>query len=79
MPTKKLNVLDWIALILVVIGGLNWGLVGALNFNLVTTLVGMWPFVESLVYMIVGIAAIYVLVVMPGFLRCCKSCQVQNQ
>jgi hypothetical protein len=32
----KMNMLDWIVFLLVMIGGLNWGLVGAFNFNLVT-------------------------------------------
>lgn len=54
--------MDMIALILVVIGGLNWGLVGILNFNLVS-----WLFTDTLgvdilsriVYIVVGIAALY--------------------
>jgi uncharacterized protein len=44
----------FIALILLVIGGLNWGLVGLLNFNLVTTLLG-----KVLGRVLVGIAAAY--------------------
>lgn len=44
---------------LVVVGALNWGLVGLLNFNLVTTLVGNWPEIEKLVYILVGASAVY--------------------
>lgn len=53
------NVVDWIALILVIIGGLNWGLVGAFGFNLVETLVGSIPWLETTVYVLVGLSAVY--------------------
>ena len=43
------NVFEWIASILVVIGGLNWGLVGALNFNLVDTVFGAGSVVGKIV------------------------------
>jgi len=54
----KKNALDWIALILVIIGGLNWGLVGALQFNLVEALFGVAT-VARVIYSLVGIAALY--------------------
>jgi len=44
----KLNWLDIIALVLVVIGGLNWGLVGAFNYNLVDQLLFAVPLVARL-------------------------------
>jgi len=50
-----------IAFILVIVGGLNWGLVG-LGYNLVDTLVGSWPALEQTVYILVGISAIYLAV-----------------
>ena len=59
---KKLNVIDWIALILVIVGGLNWGLF-ALNFNLVTYLVGSWPWLEITVYALVGLSAVWMIVI----------------
>ncbi|MCL5774882.1 MAG: DUF378 domain-containing protein, partial [Patescibacteria group bacterium] len=40
---------------------MNWGLV-AFKFNLVSTLVGKWPTVEMLVYLLVGLSALYELV-----------------
>lgn len=58
----KLNVLDWIALILVIIGGLNWGLVGLLNFDLVATLFGDMSTLSKIVYVLVGLAAIDMIV-----------------
>ncbi|HVE44158.1 MAG TPA: DUF378 domain-containing protein [Gammaproteobacteria bacterium] len=47
----------FIALILLVIGGLNWGLVGLFNFNLVTTILG--NVLGRIVFVLVGIAAAY--------------------
>jgi len=53
------SVLDIIAMILVLIGGLNWGLVGAFNFNLVDAIFGFSAIVVQIVYILVGISAIY--------------------
>lgn len=56
---KGLNGLDWIAVILTIVGGLNWGLVGFFNFNLVTTLLDGMPGIVNIVYDLVGLAALY--------------------
>jgi len=53
---KKLDVL---AAILLVVGGLNWGLVGAANFDLVATLFGAGSPLATLVYLLVGVSAVY--------------------
>ncbi|MFH1972294.1 MAG: DUF378 domain-containing protein [archaeon] len=53
------NIVDWIALVLVIVGGLNWGLVGLFNFDLVATIFGSIALLQSLVYILVGIAALY--------------------
>jgi len=58
---KPCNVIDWVAAVLVVVGGLNWGLVGAFNFNLVSLIFGDATILTRLIYVIVGIAAIYVI------------------
>lgn len=50
---------DYFAMTLVIIGGLNWGLVGAFGFNLVEALFGAIPFLVSLIYVLVGLAAVY--------------------
>ena len=50
---------DVVAAVLLVIGGLNWGLVGAANFDLVATIFGEMSSVSRLVYMLVGAAALY--------------------
>jgi uncharacterized membrane protein YuzA (DUF378 family) len=64
---KSLNALDWVALVLVIVGGLNWGLVGILNFNLVATLFGDMSVLARIVYALVGLSAVYLAVVSPSF------------
>jgi uncharacterized membrane protein YuzA (DUF378 family) len=43
---------------LVIIGALNWGLVGLFGLNLVEMLLGAWPMVVRLVYVLVGVSAV---------------------
>ena len=54
------NITDWITLILVIVGGVNWGLVGAFNFNLVEAILGMGVFTD-IVYILVGLSGLYML------------------
>jgi uncharacterized membrane protein YuzA (DUF378 family) len=54
------NIVYWVALVLVIIGGLNWGLVGAANFDLVAALLGSMSMLSRVVYVLVGLSAIYV-------------------
>jgi uncharacterized membrane protein YuzA (DUF378 family) len=49
-----------IALVLVLIGALNWGLVGVLDFNLVEKMLGQ-SLITKIVYVLVGLSAVYVL------------------
>jgi hypothetical protein len=53
------SVIDWIALVLVIIGGLNWGLVGLFDFDLVASIFGAMSTVARIVYALVGIAALW--------------------
>lgn len=53
------NRVDWIAFILVIIGGINWGLVGAFNFDLVGAIFGDLSFLTRLIFILVGLSAIY--------------------
>lgn len=56
------NVLDWVTMILVVVGGINWGLVGlSPSWNVVEMIFGAWPMVLRLVYVLVGLSAVWVL------------------
>lgn len=54
-----MKVLDYVALILIVIGALNWGLIGLLQFDLVRVLFGDMSILSRIVYVLVGIAGIY--------------------
>lgn len=63
-PPARLNALDWVALVLMVIGGINWGLVGALDLDLVAVLLGSGTAASRAVYMGVGLAALYGVVLM---------------
>jgi uncharacterized membrane protein YuzA (DUF378 family) len=54
--------LHYLAFILVVVGGLNWGLVGIWDFNLVDKIFGNWAMVERIVYILVGLSAVYLAV-----------------
>jgi uncharacterized protein len=54
------NILYWVALLLVIVGGLNWGLVGAFNFNLVAAPFGPMSMLTRAVYVLVGLSAIYI-------------------
>ena len=54
----KLAPLDLLAIVLVVVGGLNWGLY-AFGYNLVSILLGWMPILEKVVYVVVALAAIY--------------------
>lgn len=52
--------LDTVALVLVLLGALNWGLVGLFNVNLVTLVLGTMPGAEKVVYILIGLSAVYV-------------------
>lgn len=64
---KKLNSLDLVTLILVIVGGLNWLLVGLFNFDLVSAIFGEMSMITRVVYSLVGVSAVYVLAVMSSF------------
>ena len=56
--------MEQLSKILLIVGGLNWGLVGVgdfvgSNWNIVNIVVGSWPTLESVVYVLVGAAAVY--------------------
>lgn len=55
------NSIDWIAMVLVIVGGLNWGLVGLAKFDLVATIFGNMSVVSRIVYGLVGISAAYMI------------------
>jgi len=62
MATPNRNVMrgiDLVAVVLIVIGGLNWGLIGFFGFNLVAAIFGELTPISRLIYVLVGISALY--------------------
>ncbi|MEN9561372.1 MAG: hypothetical protein RIQ56_645 [Candidatus Parcubacteria bacterium] len=65
-----------VTFILAMVGALNWGLVGVggfmgANWNLVNMILGSWPVVEWLVYVLVGASAVYEIAMHK---KMCKDC-----
>lgn len=56
---RTLSALDYIALVLLIVGGLNWGLVGLFGFDLVAAIFGVMTPLARIVYVLVGLSAIY--------------------
>ena len=61
---------------LMVIGAVNWGLIGAFNLNLVNILVGSYPTVERFVLVVVGLSALYDFV---NHKMTCKLCATSKK
>lgn len=55
----KMNWFDWIVVILLIIGGVNWGLIGFFDFDLVAAIFGVMSVVSRIIYALVGLSAIY--------------------
>ena len=59
MAESRLNGLDWLALAVMMVGGLNWALVGAFDFDLVAALFGPGTIIARILYILAGLAAIW--------------------
>jgi uncharacterized membrane protein YuzA (DUF378 family) len=57
----RLGALDWFAILLTVIGAINWGLIGLFSFDLVAFLFGTMSMVSRIVYTLVGVSGLYLL------------------
>jgi uncharacterized membrane protein YuzA (DUF378 family) len=66
---EELHVIDWLAMVLVIIGALNWGLVGAFKFNLVKAIFGDDSAMARIVYLLVGFAGLYVIYLSTQLVR----------
>jgi len=68
-----MKVIDWIAGLLLIIGGLNWGLVGLFNFDLVAAIFGMnfgeTSLATRIVYVLVGFSALWEALTVRGVLH----------
>lgn len=54
-----MKVIDTIALILIIVGAINWGLIGVFNFNLVDTIFGTMSVISRIIYTLVGISGLW--------------------
>ncbi len=58
-----MKAMHMVAFPLVIVGALNWGLVALFDFNLVSAVFGSWPGVEKVVYVLVGLSAVWLILV----------------
>ncbi|MGN6704268.1 MAG: DUF378 domain-containing protein [Burkholderiaceae bacterium] len=58
---RRMSAVDWIAMILLIIGGINWGLIGLFDFDLVAYLFGAMTGISRIIYTVVGLCALYAL------------------
>jgi uncharacterized membrane protein YuzA (DUF378 family) len=58
----KLNMIDKVSFICVLVGALNWGLLGLLNFNLVSAIFGAVPILARIIYILVGVSAVNIII-----------------
>lgn len=65
----KCSAIDWIALILVIIGAINWGLVGLFNFDLVHAIFG--NVLSRIIFVIVGLAGLWTIYVAAKWGKSC--------
>jgi len=73
MNSKWLHLLTWL---LIIVGAVNWGLIGlggftGNNWNVVSMVLGSWPQVEWLVYVLVGLSGVYEII---SHKNTCKMC-----
>lgn len=64
-----MKTLDILMATLLIVGGLNWGLVGLLNFDLVATILGNMTMLSRIIYAVVGVSAVYMAVMMTSIQR----------
>ena len=69
MKASVIKSIDIVAYALLLIGALNWGLVGLFGFDLVAALLGEMTILARVVYSLVGLAALYDLISLPAIFR----------
>ena len=65
----RLNFLDWLSLILVIIGALNWGAIGLFDYNFVAAIFGVATTITRVIYVLVGLAGLYIIFAAPSWTR----------
>lgn len=61
---KKISVVEWITLVLIVIGAINWGLIGLFNYNIVETIFQTGSLITRTIYLLIGLAGVYELIIL---------------
>ncbi|MDQ3015030.1 MAG: DUF378 domain-containing protein [bacterium] len=59
--SSRFDNLQWLAQTLLIVGGINWGLLGLFNFDFVAFLFGPLTLLSKIVYIMIGLSALYVL------------------
>ncbi len=67
--TSNLTVLDWVSLILVIVGALAWGAIGLFDFNIVAAIFGIGTTITRVIYTLVGLAGLYLIFAAPNWVR----------
>jgi uncharacterized protein len=67
--TSGLSGIAWTAIVLVVIGALNWALVGLFEWNLVAAIFGRLTAITRIIYVIVGVAGLYLVFLAPRLIQ----------
>lgn len=60
---RSLKLLDIVCLVLVIVGALNWGLIGLFDFNIVTVIFGSMALLVKLIYILIGLSALFLVYV----------------
>ena len=68
-----MKTLHMIAFLLVVIGGINWGLVGLFDYDLVSSILGAGSALTQLVFVLVGVSAVYIGFTHKGDCKVCSA------
>lgn len=66
---KNLSGFDWVALVLTLVGGLNWGLIGFFDFDLVASVLGGMSGASKVVYGLVGLSSLYLVFIAKSLSR----------
>lgn len=66
----------WISKLLLILGGLNWGLIGLFNYNVVAEFFGSMPMLSRAIYVVVGLAAIVFILCL---FKSCGSCAPRSE
>jgi len=67
--TGGMSGISWLAVVLAIIGALNWALVGLFQWNLVAAIFGSYSAVTRIVYVLVGAAGLYLIFLSPRLVQ----------